>query len=157
MSWFDRISPTLFGRRFGLQSMSSNVSGSGRTGQSPDFLVGPEDVRIGVTTAETTATNIAAYGVSYLVNSSAGSSQVFTLDPPIPGVRKTIIFGTTVNTQYVKTANSETFISTLGTSMTVAKSTQLSIGALNMIGLTTAQWGVSYGLSTASLSLTTTT
>jgi len=157
MSWANKITTTLFGSRFGLQSASSNITGAARGGNAPDFIAGPEDIRMGVTTAETTATNLAAYGVSYLTNTSAGSSQVFTLDPPIPGVRKTIIFGTTVNTQYVKTANSETFISTLGTSMTVAKSTQLCIGALNMIGLTTAQWGVSYSLSTASLSLTTTT
>ena len=155
MSWSDKISPTLFGRRFGLQSMSSNVSGSGRTGQAPDFLAGPEDIRMGVTTAETTSQNLAAYGVSYLTSSV--SSGVYTLDPPIPGVRKSVVFGTTGATIYMKTANSETFVSTLGTSMTVAKSTQNAMGVLNMIGLTTAQWGVSFGLSSASLSLTTTT
>jgi len=155
MSWANKITTTLFGSRFGLQSASSNITGAARGGNAPDFINGPEDIRMGVTTAETTATNLAAYGVSYLT--SAASSGVYTLDPPIPGVRKTVVFGTTGATIYLKTANSETFISTLGTSMTVAKSTQLCIGALNMIGLTTAQWGVSYSLSTASLSLTTTT
>jgi hypothetical protein len=155
MSWANKITTTLFGSRFGLQSASSNITGAARGGNAPDFIAGPEDIRMGVTTAETTATNLAAYGVSYLT--SAASSGVYTLDPPIPGVRKTVVFGTTGATIYLKTANSETFISTLGTSMTVAKSTQLCIGALNMIGLTTAQWGVSYSLSTASLSLTTTT
>lgn len=157
MGFAARITTSLFGNRFGLQSMSSNVSGTGRSGGPPDFLCGPEDIRMSVTTSESTSTNLAAYGVSYLVNSSAGSSQVFTLDPPIPGVRKTIVFGSTVNTLYLKTANSETFMSTLGTSMTVAKSTQLCFAQLNLLGLTTAQWGVTFGLSTASLSLTTST
>ena len=77
MSWADKITTTLFGRRFGLQSASSNITGSGRAGNAPDFILGPEDIRVGVTTAETTATNLAAYGVSYLTNTSAGSSQVF--------------------------------------------------------------------------------
>lgn len=155
MGFAARITTSLFGNRFGLQSMSSNVSGTGRSGNPPDFLCGPEDIRMSVTTSETTATNLAAYGVSYLT--SAASSGVYTLDPPIPGVRKTVVFGTTGATIYLKTANSETFISTLGTSMTVAKSTQNAMAALNLIGLTTAQWGVSFGLSSASLSLTTTT
>jgi hypothetical protein len=155
MSWANKITTTLFGSRFGLQSASSNITGAARGGNAPDFINGPEDIRMGVTTAETTATNLAAYGVSYLT--SAASSGVYTLDPPIPGVRKTVVFGTTGATIYLKTANSETFISTLGTSMTVAKSTQNTMGVLNLLGLTTAQWGVSFGLSSASLSLTTTT
>lgn len=155
MGFAARITTSLFGNRFGLQSMSSNVSGTGRSGNPPDFLCGPEDIRMAVTTSETTATNLAAWGVSYLT--SAASSGVYTLDPPIPGVRKTVVFGTTGATLYLKTANSEVFISTLGTSMTVAKSTQNAMAALNLIGLTTAQWGVSFGLSSASLSLTTTT
>lgn len=155
MGFAARITTSLFGNRFGLQSMSSNVSGTGRSGGPPDFLCGPEDIRMSVTTSETTATNLAAYGVSYLT--SAASSGVYTLDPPIPGVRKSVVFGTTGATIYLKTANSETFISTLGTSMTVAKSTQNAMAVLNLIGLTTAQWGVSFSLSTASLSLTTST
>ncbi len=155
MGFPSRITTSLFGNRFGLQSMSSNVSGTGRSGNPPDFICGPEDVRMAVSTSESTATNLAAYGVSYLT--SAASSGVYTLDPPIPGVRKAVVFGTTGATIYLKTANSETFISTLGTSMTVAKSTQNAMAVLNLIGLTTAQWGVSFGLSSASLSLTTTT
>lgn len=155
MSWARNIITTIFGNRLGLQPLSSAVSGSGRTGATPDVLLGPEDLKLGVTTAETTATNLAAWGVSYLT--SAASSGVYTLDPPIPGVRKKLVFGTTGATIYVKTANSETFMSTLGTSLTVAKSTQNCFAMLDLVGLTTAQWGVQYGLSTASLSLTTTT
>lgn len=155
MSWLRNVNTSIFGNRLGLQILTSGVSGSARGGAAPDVVVGPEDVKLGVTTAETTSTNLAAYGVSYLT--SAASSGVYTLDPPIPGVRKVVVFGTTGATIYVKTANSETFVSTLGTSFTVAKSTQNAMATLNLIGLTTALWGAPYGLSTASLSLTTTT
>lgn len=155
MSWANKLLTSIFGSRLGLQPLSSAVSGSGRTGATPDVLVGPEDLRMGVTTSETTATNLAAWGISYLT--SAASSGVYTLDPPIPGVRKKLVFQTTGATVYVKTANSETFLSSLGSSMTVVKSTQNVAGMLDLVGLTTAQWGMQYGLSTASLSLTTTT
>jgi hypothetical protein len=66
---------------------------------------------------------------------------VFTLDPPIPGVRKTLFFGSTGDIGvYVKTANSETLQSTLGTSFTTVKSTVA--GVLELIGVTTAIWGM---------------
>jgi hypothetical protein len=155
MAYGDKGLPTLYGRRLGLQPMTTNVSGSGRTGSAPDFLVGAEAVRYGVTTAETTATNLAAYGVSFMT--SVSSSGVYTLDPPIPGVEKVLHFGTTVGTVYVKTANSETFQSSQGSTFMVLKSTQLVVGTVRLMGLTTSLWGVNPGLSTASFVLSTTT
>jgi hypothetical protein len=154
MSWAEKITNTLFGRRIGLQQFTTNVSGSGRPGTF-DVIVGAEATRAGVSTADTTATNLTAYGVSFI--SSASSSGVFTLDPPIPGVNKVIHFGTTGATNYVKTANSETFQSTQGTSATTIKSTQNNVGSVFLVGLTTALWGVAPGLSTASFALTTST
>lgn len=155
MAYGDKGLPTLYGRRFGLQPMTSGLTGSGRTGSVPDFLVGPEALRSGVTTAETTATNLAAYGVSYITSSV--SSGVYTLDPPIPGVTKTLHFGTTGATNYVKTANGETFQSSQGSTFSIIKSTQNVIGTLQLYGLTTAIWGLNPGLSTASFALSTTT
>lgn len=155
MAFTDKILTSLFGRRLGLQPMSTAVSGSGRAGSNPDFIVGAEAVRMGVTTAETTSNNMPAYGVSFLT--SAVSSGVFTLDPPIPGVDKVLHFGTSGATVYVKTANNETFQSSLGSSFTTFKSTQNVIGTVRLTGLTTALWGVQPGLSSASFSLTTTT
>jgi hypothetical protein len=155
MSFADKIVTSLFGRRFGLQPMSTNVSGSGRAASAPDFLVGPEALRMGVTTAETTATNLAAYGVSYITSSV--SSGVYTLDPPIPGVDKVLHFGTTGATNYVKTANGELFQSSQGSTFSILKSTQNVIGTVRLMGLTTAIWGVAPGLSTASFALSTTT
>lgn len=155
MSYGSNITKSIFGRQLGLQTMSTNVSGSGRTGSQPDFLVGAEQIRMGVSTAETTATNLAAFGVSYIT--SAASSGVYTLDPPIPGVQKVLHFGTTGATNYVKTANGETFQSSQGSTFSVLKSTQNVIGSLVLFGLTTAVWGVAPGLSTASFALSTTT
>lgn len=155
MAYADKIITSLFGRRIGLQFMTTGQSGSGRSGSAPDFLVGVESVRLGVTTAETTATNLAAYGVSYITSSV--SSGVFTLDPPIPGVEKFVHFGTTGATNYVKTANGETFQSSQGTTFSVIKSTQNVVGTVRLMGLTTAIWGMAPGLSTASFALSTTT
>jgi hypothetical protein len=146
-AWADRITTSLFGRRIGLQVMSSGITGGSR-GPS-EFLVGPDGARAAVTTAESTGTNLNPFGVSNLVGTSAASSAVYVLDPPIPGVRKTINIGTTANGPiYVRTANSETFSSTLGTSFTTIKSS--AGGNYEMMGLTTALWilfGVTSGTS----------
>ena len=51
-----------------------------------------------MTTTETTAAYMKAYGISYLSTASlTASTHVFRLDPPIPGVEKTIIIASTVS------------------------------------------------------------
>lgn len=159
MSWANLITTTLFGRRLGLQAMTSSVTGTGVAGRAPDFLTGAEQVRMGVTTAETTSVNAPAYGVSFFPGTSAASSAVYTLDPPIPGVQKFLNFNSTSQGPiYVKTANGETFNSTQGTTFSIIKSTNNQVGVLHLIGLTTATWGLSAaGLSTATFALSTTT
>ena len=157
MAWFNNITTTLFGRRLGLQSMSTVQTGA-IAGRVPDFLVGAEQIRMGVTTAESTGTNAPAYGISFFPGTSAASSAVYTLDPPIPGVQKFLNFNsTTQGPIYVKTANGETFNSTQGTTFSVIKSTGNQVGTLHLIGLTTATWGlIGAGLSTATFALSTT-
>ena len=150
MAFGNNITTSLFGRRFGLQAMSSAQTG----GSADEFLVGPDALRSGVTTAETTATNLEAHGISGV---GAASSGVYTLSPPIPGMTKQLAFTSTANTAYVKTANGETFLSSQGTTFSVIKSTQLVAGVLNLVGITTGVWGVQAGLSTATFALSTTT
>lgn len=136
MAFRNKILTSLHGRRFGLQRMTT-----GETGGSDDaeFLVGPEALRLGVTTAETTAANLQAFGISHVKGTSADSSSVFVLDPPIPGVIKTLFFPSTGNTAcYVKTANAETIQTTLGSSQTTIKST--IGGVCQLIGVSTAIW-----------------
>jgi hypothetical protein len=156
MAFLDKYTTSLFGRRVGLQSMSTVQTG----GRAPsEHIVGPESVRMGVTTAESTATNALAYGVSFFPGTSASSSAVYTLDPPIPGVMKFLNFNSTSQGPiYVKTANGETFNSTQGTTFSVVKSTGNQVGLVGLVGLTTALWGLlAVGLSTATFALSTST
>ena len=157
MAFSDRINESIRGRNLGFEYISSGKHGTSKTGR---FLVGPEVLRLGNTTAETTATNLAAYGQSVMNNSSAGSSQVFTLDPPIPGVQKTIVFNTTAATQYLRASTdaSITFITaTQGTTKCVIASTNLSAAALTLIGLTTSIWATMGAISTGHFNFTTST
>lgn len=139
------ILTSIYGRRLGLQAMSSGQSGSPG---NAEFLIGPDDQRVAVSTAETTDVNMKAYGVSYLVGTSAASTPVYTLAPPIPGVRKNIFFGSTDSALYVKTANGEyIYGSSMGSSATVIRSS--GGGTVELIGLSTAIWGAINISSTA--------
>jgi len=154
MSYGDRILTSIHGRRLGLQALSTAQSG----GRAPfDVLVGAEQVRLGTSTAESTGTNLQAFGVSVMAGTSAGSSSVYTLDPPVPGVEKKLVFGSTSITLYLKTANSETFLSSIGSSFTTLKSTQNAGASLNLVGLTTAVWAVLSAFSTGSIAGATST
>ncbi len=138
MSYNANIITSVKGRRLGLTQLSSGQTG----GRKVDLLYGPEALRLGVTTNESTGTNLPPYGVSFLNGTSAASSAVYTIEPPIPGVRKIIQIGTTANGPiYLKTANSETFSSTLGTSFTTIKSS--AGGFYELVPLSTSVWGLS--------------
>lgn len=134
MAYNSKILTSIFGRRLGLQRMSSAETGGSRG----EFLVGPEDLRLMIN-FETTATNLKPYGVSVALGTSAGSSAVYTLDPPIPGVRK-VISGSTVNGPvYIKTKNDETLLSSAGSTFTTVKISSLG-GAFELVGVSTARW-----------------
>jgi hypothetical protein len=155
MAWKDKITTTLLGSRLGLQTLSTVQSG-GRT--PAEFVVGAEAVRALNSTADTTAANLLAWGQSVLT--TAASSGVYTLDPPIPGVTKTLVFNssaTSASPIYVKTANSETFASSVMSSGTVLSSSANAISTLVLTGISTAVWAVVNPFSTASIKLSTTT
>ena len=78
MAYGSGIVTSLFGRRVGLQTMSSAVTGATKS-LPQEFLVGPECIRYGVTTNETTGTPMQASGISYLVGTSAASTPIFQL------------------------------------------------------------------------------
>lgn len=139
MAFANKILTSLHGRRFGLQRMSTAESGGSRGAK--EYLVGPEHLRQDVSTAESTGTNLHPFGISSLPGTSAGSSAVYTIDPPVPGVRKTIWSDGANGPVFLKTANAETLRSTLGTSFTTVKISTLG-GAFDMVGLTTAIWGL---------------
>ena len=131
------ITTSIFGRRFGLNALSS-----GQTGGSfgPDeYLVGPSGFRSLVTTADTTSAGVRASGIAVLTGTSVASTPVYVLDPPIRGVKKTIVFSSTDSAIYVRTKNAEYIVgSSLGSSATVVKSS--GGGAVELMGLSTSQW-----------------
>lgn len=106
MAWQNFITTMLYGRRFGLQQMSTTQTGTGQAGRVPEFLTGAEDIRKESTTADSTGTNLKAWGASLLSTglvTATDSTSVFRLDPPIPGVEKTITWAsTTVGTMATK-------------------------------------------------------
>lgn len=163
MAWQNLITTTLFGRRLGLQSMSSAATGSGATGRVSEFITGAEDVRKGVTTADTTSTNLFAYGLSLLSTGlSADTTAIFRLDPPIPGVEKTLTWlSTTIGTMgskiwvTISTGGGAGFQTSNGSSFTCVAS---SAGAvLRLMGVTTALYAVINGTTGSGFAYTTTT
>jgi hypothetical protein len=145
----NNIVTSVHGRRLGLQPMSTAQTGA--TKSSPqEFIVGPEDVRLGVTTNESTATPMQASGVSYLVGTSAASTPVYQIAPPIPGVRKTIYFGSTDSAIYVRP--SVTTHAFAGTSLGATGCGALRSsggGYVELMGITTALYAISAVSSTA--------
>lgn len=142
MAFNDKFTTSVRGRRLGLQIMSTVQTG-GTRGPN-EFLVGPDSFRSLVSTAETTSTNIRSHGMSYLPASSVGSSQVFTLDPPIPGVSKTV-YNSTTATAFIKTG--VLILSTAGSTQAVIQLPAAG-ASITLTGATTALWLVA--ISTAS-------
>lgn len=140
MAYNNSILTSIYGRRLGLQALSTVQSGG--TKGPIEVLVGPEGFREGVTTRETTGTPLDASGVSYLVGTSAASTPVYTISPPIPGVKKTVFFGSTDSALYLKNSSGCSFAGTsLGnTGATVIRSS--GGGCVQLQGLTTAIYGV---------------
>ena len=130
-TWANKITTSLFGRRFGLQNMTTGESGGAQGAR--DFLVGPEGFRQAVSTANTTDSNVPAYGVQVL------PGGVFTIDPPIPGVQVTVV-GSSDTASYLKTnAATETIMTTLGSSDTVLAFPSVGGGAI-LTGVTTSRF-----------------
>lgn len=154
MAFKDKYTTSVHGRRLGLQAMSSVETGSGNG--KHDFIVGAEDVRVDHSTADTTATNLKPFGVSVLT--TAVSSGVYTIDPPIPGVMKTLVFDTTGSDPiYVKTANNEQISSTQMSTATVICSSQTAHYAVTLVPMSTGSWSVLGSVSSGSLKLSTST
>lgn len=141
----NKITTSLHGRRFGLSRVSTGESGATYEG---DFTAGTHGHRHIITTDNTTSANVASFGVQYLPGTSAGSSSVYTIDPPIPGVRVTII-GSTRADAYLKTNGGEYYESTQASSDTVLKVPSAG-GAVELIGVTTGRFAAVTALTSAS-------
>jgi len=144
---------SIHGRKLELETVSSVQTG-GAHGETA-FLTGDmRGVRALVTTANTTSTNVRPYGVQFLPSSSVASSQVYTLDPPIPGVGVTIV-NSTAGTCYLRmnassTMSGITLTSSQGPVDTTIKASSKG-GAHQLIGVTTAKW-MAFGLTSGTSS-----
>lgn len=142
MAYQDNITTSKHGRRLGLQRLSSGATGGSET----EFLVGPEAFRVATSTSPTTSENLKPYGYDVLPVSSVGSSQVYTVDPPIPGAGIKVVRGSTVDAVLLNTANA-TISASAGSSFATVKLSSLGYG-IGLIPLTTALW-LSFNASTA--------
>lgn len=119
---------------------------------SNDFLVGPKDIRIQVNgwssagstiTSTSVASNIPNYGVTVVGATGASATTAYTLAAPTPGVRKSL-FNPTTGGVTILTTGAGAFLCSTGS----VTSTQGTItfpgkgGCIELIGLTTALWGI---------------
>jgi hypothetical protein len=140
MAFADRINESIRGRNLGFEFLSSGKHGTTKTGK---LLVGPETIRERYSTAETTSVNLAAIGLTGFGTTStgAGSSAVYTLDPPIPGTPPKIIAlscGASDGPVYFKAGSGITISNTAGTTWGTIKFSTL--GMIKLFPLTTARW-----------------
>lgn len=97
----------------------------------------------------TTATNLRAYGLSTLYNSSAGGAQIYTLDPPIKGVPKylAVLRTDSSDTVRVEFGAGVTLLATTGATnnalvWATSGSGGLPPGGVTLMGASTSAWAI---------------
>lgn len=157
MAYQTKAMTSIHGLRLGLQRLTAGANGITAVGK--DVLIGAEDIRREVSTAETTGTGLRAFGVSNLDGTSAASTPVYVLDPPIPGLSKVIHFGSTASKIWMRTKNGETIRSSgTSTASGFTAITSSAGGTVSLEALTTAIWlAVSFPSTLSGMSLAATT
>lgn len=127
---------SIFGRRLALDSA--------------DFLIGPKDIRYqieGLSSAGSTitstavATSLSNWGVSLVGATLASATTAYNLTAPTPGVRK-VLFNVTTGVAVILTSGAN-IVSTASVGSTLNQITFVGKGAMaDLIGLTTALWGL---------------
>jgi hypothetical protein len=135
--WNNVLTTSLFGRRLGLQRLTTGGTG----GKESDVLAGPTAFRSPTSTANSTGTNIDPWGVQVLPGTSAGSSSVYTINPPIPGVTVVVVGSSNAGCFLKTNAATETYMTTLGSSDTVLEFPSVG-GVAHLTGVTTARFAV---------------
>lgn len=127
------IMTSLFGRRLGFDNN--------------EFLVGQKDIRTAVEDLSTTAaTSALPYGHTRVLTSGSSQTGTYTLQAPVPGVRKTLSLNSTSTGTMQFTATNAAFLSGSGTSEAVIS--LITKGAfVELLGVTTAYWQVLSGSS----------
>jgi len=121
-----RILTSLYGSRLGLDT--------------DNMLVGPPELKLGVTTPGSTANNLPAHGVSNLAAAAASTIQ---LDPPITGIRKYLF----ANCTAASSINVLTGVDVVGLASSISTGGrrikfQAQGDVCELVGLSTALWGI---------------
>jgi hypothetical protein len=115
-----------------------------------NMLVGPPDIKKGVSTLGTTAASVEAHGITQL---TAAAASTYILDTPIPGVQKLLVQVGVGSSHNIITGTSNIkIVSTLGSSQQRV-CLQTTGDWVKLMGVTTAQWAI-VGLN-AGVSVTT--
>lgn len=135
------ILTSVHGRRLGLDKDGYLTGPAGI--RVPDVQIGASGSELSqsAVTAASTSANISAAGVTSL-GSSAGANPTYNINAPKPGIRKSLVsIGASTGQIVSSTGAGATFTSTAtGISL---KATFVGLGqALDLIGLSTASWGV---------------
>ena len=130
--------------------MVTNIWGA-RLGLDRDnMLVGPPDLKRGVTTLGSTAVNVEAHGITVL---SAAAASTYVLDAPLAGIIKTFVQSGVGSSHNLITGTSNIkIISTLGSSQQRVN-LQSTGDFVRLQGISTAAWAI-IGLN-AGVSVTT--
>ena len=141
----NRLITSIFGRRLGLETNNALAGMVGTIEPISGFTSGGTTL-----TSTSVATNIPAYGFTAVGASGASATTAYLLDAPIPGVRKTLFVPTTGYA--VVLASTGAFYCTSGS---VTSTYQIATftgkgNVIDMIGITTALWGVltNYAITT---------
>ena len=125
-----------------------------------DYLVGPRDLRVQIEgfssggstiTSTAVATPLSAWGGSMVGASAASGTTLYTLAAPVPGVRKVLFVPTTGYAVVGTTAAGAFICSTASVTSTYGYITFTGKGGVcELVGLTTALWGVltNYAITT---------
>jgi len=143
----------VYGRRLAFSYGNSSDSGEAQ------YLVGPRGVRVPITaltTASTAADQVPAYGIVTFGTSTTGGTTFHSVQTPVPGAEVHLInLSTGYQTVYLNGSTGTTAVTGLSLgSEGLAQSTATSIkltgkgGAVKLMGLSTATWGIFGQLNT---------
>lgn len=129
------ILTSIFGRRLGLDDK--------------ECLVGPKDVRVAIEDISTTAaTSALPYGHTRVLTSGSSQTGSYTLQAPIPGVRKSFSLQSTSTGTMQFTATNAAFLTASGTSAAVIS--LITGGAfVELMAVTTNYWQILSGSTIA--------
>ncbi len=152
-----KATTNLYGRRFGLQALSSGQTGAARG--PVDFLVGGKlgGVRheVQAATSDTTGTNITGWGVTTV---DTTTNDGWLLDNPIAGVEKVIHTGSTsTGIRTIKRKDSTFAIQTSANSSSVTIAAQGGGLTLTLIGISSALYGIKSRPASTELDINVTT